>query len=116
GLTGGVDERLIGELETLALDGHVPDLTIVLDMDPEVAFRRVEQRQLEDGLKITGDRFEKEELDWHRTLRDGFLAIANANPERCVVLDADRDEDELEQVIWATVSARFPELAAGAEA
>ncbi|MFD2649741.1 dTMP kinase [Devosia albogilva] len=116
GLTGGVDERLIGELETLALDGHVPDLTIVLDMDPEIAFRRVEQRQLADGLKVTGDRFEKEELDWHRTLRDGFLAIANANPERCVVLDADRDEDELERVIWATVSARFPEAVAGAEA
>ncbi len=38
GLTGGVDDKLIRGLETLALDGHTPHLTLVLDMDPAVAF------------------------------------------------------------------------------
>ena len=116
GLTGGVDDKLIEALEALALDGHVPDLTIVLDMDPEAAFRRVAQRDLEDGLAQTGDRFEKEELDWHRRLRDGFLAIAAANADRCVVLSADQDEDALEQQIWAAVQTRFPELLEGTQA
>ena len=110
GLTGGVDDKLIGALETLALNGHNPDLTIILDMDPEAAFNRVAAREVEEGLAETGDRFEKEELDWHKRLRGGFLAIAEANPERCVVISADQGEDELEAAIWATVSARFPEL------
>lgn len=110
GLTGGVDDRLINALEDLALDGHTPDLTIVLDMDPEAAFRRVEQRTLEDGLQLTGDRFEKEELEWHKLLRSNFLDIARNNPDRCVVLPADEGEDALEAAIWSLVTTRFPEL------
>lgn len=110
GLTGGVDDKLIDALETLALDGHTPDLTIVLDMDPAEAFRRVEQRAIEDGLQHTGDRFEKEELDWHQRLRENFLAIARAHPERCVVVSAAQDEEALERAIWAVVSDRFSEL------
>ena len=116
GLTGGVEDKLIEALEVLALDGHTPDLTVVLDMDPELAFQRVAQRDLEDGLAQTGDRFEKEALDWHQRLRDGFLAIAAANPERCVVLSADQDEDALEREIWDAVQARFPELLEGTQA
>jgi dTMP kinase len=112
GLTGGVDDKLIRGLEVLALDGHSPDLTLMLDMDPEAAFERVAQRALEEGG--TADRFEKEDLDWHRRLREAFLDIAQKNPERCVVIDADRGEDDLEDVIWATVTGRFPELTAGA--
>lgn len=110
GLTGGVDEKLIAALEALALDGHAPDLTIVLDMDPEIAFRRVAQRAIEDGLALTGDRFEKEDIEWHKRLRDSFLAIAKANPNRCVVISADQGEDALEAAIWAVVSDKFPEV------
>lgn len=110
GLTGGVDDRLIDALETLALDGHTPDLTIILDMDPEAAFRRVEQRAIEDGLQATGDRFEKEELDWHQRLRQNFLGIARANPDRCKVISAEQSEEALEAAIWSLVSDRFPEL------
>jgi len=110
GLTGGVDDKLIDALENLALDGHTPDLTIVLDMDPAIAFRRVEQRAVEDGLQLTGDRFEKEELDWHQRLRENFLDIARHNTERCVVISAEQDEEALEAAIWDVVSARFPEL------
>lgn len=113
GLTGGVDDKLIRGLETLALNGRQPDLTIVLDMDPEVAFRRVNERGLEGALQATGDRFEKEDLDWHRRLREAFLAIAEANKERCVVIPAAQSEDALEQEIWDTLTRRFPELQAG---
>ncbi len=110
GLTGGVDDKLIGALETLALNGHNPDLTIILDMDPEAAFERVAAREIEEGLAHTGDRFEKEELDWHRRLRSAFLAIAKANSNRCVVIPAQQSEDALETVIWDTIAQRFPEL------
>jgi dTMP kinase len=116
GLTGGVDDKLIRGLEALALNGRKPDLTIVLDMDPEVAFRRVNERELEGALQQTGDRFEKEDLDWHRRLRDAFLAIAANNPERCVVIPASQSEDALEQEIWDTLTRRFPELQPGSVA
>ena len=111
GLTGGVDDRLIHGLETLALNGHAPDLTFMLDMDPALAFSRVNGRQLEATLVDTGDRFEKEDLDWHRRLRESFLSIARQNAERCVVLPANQSEEALEQEVWDTVTRRFPELA-----
>jgi dTMP kinase len=114
GLTGGVDDKLIRGLETLALDGHQPDITFILDMDPATAFARVNNREIEKALATTGDRFEKEDLEWHRRLRQSFLAIAKANPERCVVLPAGQSEDALEQEIWDTLIRRFPELEAKA--
>lgn len=111
GLTGGVNDKLIQGLEELALDGHQPDLTFILDMDPATAFARVESRELEKALAQTGDRFEKEDLEWHRRLRQAFLAIAKANPDRCVVLPAGQSEDALEEEIWDTLTRRYPELA-----
>ena len=113
-MTGGVDDKLIRGLETLALNGRAPDLTVVLDMDPETAFRRVRERELEGALQATGDRFEKEDLDWHRRLREAFLEIARNNAQRCVVLPAGQSEDALEQEIWDTLTRRFAELRSGA--
>lgn len=110
GLTGGVDVKLIDALEVLALNGHKPDLTIILDMEPEAAFRRVLEREREAALADTGDRFEKEDLDWHRRLREAFLAIARNNVERCVVIPANQTEDALEQEVWDVLARRFPEL------
>jgi dTMP kinase len=110
GLTGGVDVKLIDALEVLALNGNKPDLTIVLDMDPEIAFRRVLERETEASLAQTGDRFEKEDLDWHKRLREAFLAIARNNADRCVVIPANQAEDALEQEIWDVLLRRFAEL------
>jgi len=114
GLTGGVDTKLIRGLETLALNGHAPDLTFVLDMDPVVAFNRVNARELEPALVQSGDRFEKEDLAWHRRLRQAFLDIAAQNQDRCVVLPANQGEDALENEVWDTLTRRYPELAAKA--
>ncbi len=108
GLTGGVDERLISALEELALDGRSPDLTIVLDMDPDAAFRRLAERASEFDAP---DRFEREDIDWHRRLREAFLLIAEANADRCVVIPAAQGEEALAEEIWDAVTRRFPELA-----
>lgn len=116
GLTGGVDETLIERLEILALDGHAPDLTIVLDMDPARAFERVAQRAREDGLPAVADRFEKEDISWHRRLRKGFQVIASNNPGRCVLVSAEQGEDQLETEIWDIVKGRFADALAEPEA
>lgn len=110
GLTGGVDDKLIDALEELALNGHRPELTIVLDMDPKKAFERVAMRAAEDGVPNVADRFEKEDIAWHSRLRDGFLEIARKNPDRCVVISADQDENAIEQAVWDAVSGRFKGL------
>lgn len=116
GLTGGVDDNLIAALEELALNGHQPEMTIILDMDPDKAFERVAQRAIDDGIPAATDRFEKEDLDWHRNLRQGFLQIAEKNPKRCIVLSADQPETDLSQAIWEAVCAKFPELLESAPA
>ncbi|VAW20465.1 Thymidylate kinase [hydrothermal vent metagenome] len=110
GLTGGVEPKLISALEELALDGHAPELTVIMDMDPAIAFQRVEQRAIENGIPVTADRFEKENLDWHQKLREAFLEIAENNKQRCVVLNADIAENVLAEQIWQIVRQRFPEL------
>lgn len=109
GLTGGVNETLISALEELALNGHQPDLTILLDMDPRKAFERVAQRAKEDGIPAAADRFEKEDMEFHTRLRDGFLQIADKHPDRCVVISADQDEEELAKAVWAAVCKKFPD-------
>jgi dTMP kinase len=116
GLTGGVETKLIDALEELALNGCTPELTILLDMDPQRAFDRVAQRAMESGSTGAADRFEKEDLDWHRRLRQAFLDIAAASRSRCVVLNADRSEDQLAESIWIAVTDRFPDLLAGSSA
>ncbi len=110
GLTGGVDEKLIDALEELALNGYGPQLTIVMDMDPKGAFERVERRSIESGVAISSDRFERENIEWHQRLRQGFLEIARNNPERCFVVGAERDELEIAEEIWEIVQKQFPEL------
>jgi dTMP kinase len=110
GLTGGVDPTLIDALEELALNGHDPELTIILDMDPEKAFRRVAQRAEQDGIPAVTDRYEKENLEWHIKLRQAFLEIGAHNKERCVVVSALGDPNEVAEEIWDVVRDRFPEL------
>ncbi|WP_127143595.1 dTMP kinase [Pelagibacterium montanilacus] len=114
GLTGGVDERLIDALEVLALNGQRPDLTIILDMEPETSFARIRKRAQAKGE--AADRYEREDFEFHRRLRDNFLSVAENEPERCVVLAADTDEEGLAEVIWTIVKARFPELAEAEQA
>lgn len=111
GMTGGVDPKLISALEDLALNNREPDLTIVLDMDPKTAFKRVAERAEVDGIPAATDRFEKEDLEWHSRLREGFLEIAKQNPDRCVVISADKNESEISKAVWQAVMEKFPELA-----
>jgi dTMP kinase len=79
----GLDVQTIRELNMLATGGVLPDLTLVLDLDPAAGMRRIRGRAL--------DAFEKMDLDFHRRVREGYLEIARADKNRVVVLDADRD-------------------------
>ena len=86
-------------LSLWATDGLLPDLTILLDAEPGLAARRTMAR----GAK---DRLERETDAFHAALRAQFLALAEAEPARFVVIDADRPVGEVaDDVIEAAVEA-----------
>lgn len=109
GVTGGLDSAFMASVERVAVNGMMPDMTLILDIDPAEGLRRATARR---GDSHGPDRFEKETLAIHRRRRDAFLAIAGAEPERCIVIDASRDPDEVEDIlaaaVFAALEARMP--------
>lgn len=110
GAAGGLDPGLLHSLERVVVGSLAPDLTLILDLDPELGFKRAAERAGEGAVP---DRFEAEALGFHRRLRQAFAEIAAAEPGRCALIDASRDADEVEAVIWETVSERLPQLFSG---
>ena len=102
GVTGDIDPAFMDALEKVAVNGMVPDMTLIFDIDPTEGLRRATVRR---GTEAAADRFEKETLAIHQRRRDAFLAIATAEPERCIVIDASADPDTVENVVTAAVFA-----------
>jgi dTMP kinase len=107
GVTGGLDPAFMEALEKVAINGMVPDMTLIFDIDPAEGLRRATVRR---GTDAGADRFEKETLDIHQRRREAFLAIAAAEPERCIVVDASADPDAVENVVTATVFAALERM------
>ena len=83
-------------MNDFATGGCVPDFTLLLDLPPETGFERVARRRSADA---DNDRFEAEKLDFHRRVREAFLALAKGSPERIRVIDASKTLDNvIEQV------------------
>ena len=101
GAGGGAPPELIETLDAAIVGPTQPDLTLVFDLPVEVGLERAFGR----GLFET--RFESKGLEFHERLRRGFLDIAAAHPERCVVIDADGDQDTVEARVRAVVEARL---------
>lgn len=105
GVLGNIDRELLTELEEVTLDGLKPDLTFVLDLDPQIGLARAAARR---GPTAVSDRFEGEALAFHTRLREAFRAIAAAEPERCVVLDASLPPEKLADAAWEALARRLP--------
>lgn len=91
GVTGGLEPSFMRALENVAVADTMPDLTIILDVDPEEGMRRANKRRGDE----TADRFEKEAFEVQRRRREAFLEIARAEPHRCVVVDTTRPPVEV---------------------
>ena len=100
GLAGGVGLDRVDRLQREVLGFRLPDLTIVLDLPVEVGLAR---RRAEG----TASRFERKGRAFHERVREGFRRLAAAEPERIVLVDADRSVEEVEAAIVALVRARF---------
>ena len=89
-------------LSRWATEGLQPDLTVLLDLPPEVGLARARGRAV-------ADRLESESLDFHQRVRQTFLALAEADPDRYLVVDARQTPDE----IAAAIRVRVAELLSG---
>jgi dTMP kinase len=101
----GLDFKLVTDLNRLASDGLVPDLTIVLDCAPETGLMRTQARA--ESAARARDRFEGEQLEFHRRVRDGFRVIARDEPSRVVLLDSTRKTDRVSADILRLVLERL---------
>jgi dTMP kinase len=101
GVAGKVDQDLLRTLERLIVGDTRPDLTLILDLPVAEGLKRVRGR----GGEL--DRFESEGLVFHERLRRAFLGIAQAEPRRCAVVDANRPEDEVAADVLRAVDERL---------
>lgn len=101
GAAGGTDPDLIAAMETFVLEEVRPDLTLVFDMAPEAGLARAADRTHAET------RFESKGAAFHARLRQAFLDIAKAEPDRCQVVDATQDMDAVEAAVWRAVGQRL---------
>jgi dTMP kinase len=89
----GIDVKLLRQLNEFATEGLTPDMTILLDVPLEVSRARLAERQA--ATATAADRIEQAGEIFHRRLRDGFLELAKAEPDRFVVIDSSGPREEV---------------------
>ena len=101
----GLDQKVIEDMNTLALGVFKPDLTFVFDIPVKEGLERAGHRlAAEDSAE---DRFEKLDIAFHERMRQGYLEIAKREPKRCVVIDAAQDMDAIAEALLKGVRARI---------
>lgn len=93
-----LDADEVRGLSLWAAEGALPDLTVLLDLDPALARRRL------DSAEKPFDRLEAEREEFHRRVRESFLALAATEPERFLVVDAAQEPDEIAAAVRARVA------------
>lgn len=100
----GLDTEPILQLDRLACQGLGPDLTILVDIDPEESRRRsFERNQESDGSET---RIDDESAAFHRRVRDGYHALAGQFPERIRTVAGSGEVEEVAELIWSEVAPR----------
>ena len=101
GYVGGLPMETIDQLETVATNGVMPAVTIVIDVDRDVADRRRKARlSVKDDAD---DRFEKENEDFHKKVAEGFRWLCYQYPRRCVPIDGNGKPEKIAQKVRDTV-------------
>ncbi|NOT57202.1 MAG: dTMP kinase [Deltaproteobacteria bacterium] len=96
----GFDRTLLRQLNTLACGGCLPAMTFLMDLPVSEGLQRARLRR---GETETADHFEAESVAFHERVREGFLAIARAEPQRVHILDATRPKEQVHQDILAAL-------------
>ena len=102
GFARAIDSKKVDTINQFAIGDTNPDLTILIDLPPEIGLARVHARS--DGQL---DRMEKEAIEFFQAVRQGYLDLAKSEPKRFLVLDGSQSVEELETQIWQRVEATF---------
>lgn len=109
----GLGRKVVQDTHRIISDGLMPDLTLILDLPTEVGLARAKARNdavaeklAKEGQKRE-DRYERMAKPFHRRLRRGFLDIAERDPKRCKVINANRNVEAVAADIWTAVAKRF---------
>lgn len=97
----GAERAVLDKLYDIAVGEFRPDLTLILDLPVDVGLARAAARR---GAET---RYESLPVEFHERVRAGFLEIAVANADRCVVIDATQDVDTIAAAIAGVVTARL---------
>ena len=92
----GLNLEMVKEVNRTATQGLLPDLTVLLDMAVEAGLNRKQATRR--------DRFEREDIAFHRRVREGYLELAAKEPQRWLVVDASQSKDKIARIIWQRVS------------
>jgi len=92
----------VSQINRFAVGNVMPDLTLVVDVPTEVGLARIQQRASD-----LPDRMERENIDFYKKIREGYLVLARGMPDRVVVVDGTLSQDALEKKIWAIVKERI---------
>lgn len=101
----GLDPKTLHGLNKVAVDGLWPDLTILLDIEPEEGLRRALARNIAEGTHAAEGRFEAEHMEFHARVREGYLTWAALHPERFRVVDASASPDVVHAQVRELVAA-----------
>lgn len=104
GYARGIDVADVEMINNFATDGLLPDLTLYFDVDTEIGLSRVMSGNREVN------RLDLEAKEMHQKVRAGYQAIAKANPERIVTIDASQTIDQVVSTTLSTLQSRFPEI------
>jgi dTMP kinase len=95
GFARGLNIGLIEKIHKLLFENLKPDITLLLDLPPEIGLERA-WKQINNGNRISKEtRFEEERLSFHKRVREGYLELARLEPERFRIIDASKDEHEV---------------------
>lgn len=108
GITGNLEPAFIQNLERVAVNGVMPDCTIILDLPASEGLKRARSRAEAQPQAAAPDRFEKEELDTHEKRREAFLDIADQEPLRCRVVDASNAPEVIAEKVFSIVEPLLP--------
>ncbi len=106
----GLPVKMLQELNNLAVSNKWPDITFLLDMAPEKGLERAIARNEQEGKDKTEGRFEAESIAFHNRIREGYLSWAELHPKRFILINADRQQDEVHKEIWDTVQKLISQM------
>ena len=94
---------MIEKLGEIVEGENRPDLTFILDIDPEITLERAKKKSSDKK----GDRIEQESMEFHQRVRAGFLEIAEKNPNRVILIDGRNSIEDIADKIFTEISKKI---------